>query len=95
MNFSCEKTWNIFSEGRTKGVFQLETNLGRSWSKKSAPKSIEELAALISIIRPGTLEAVIDGEAMTKIYVECKNNGREPSYLHPSLEEILKDRESL
>lgn len=91
MNFSCEKTWNIFSEGRTKGVFQLETNLGRSWSKKSSPKSIEELAALISIIRPGTLEAVIDGEAMTKIYVECKNNGREPKYLHPSLEEILKD----
>jgi len=91
MKSNCEKTWNLFKEGKTKGIFQLETNLGKSWSKKSMPSNIEELAALISIIRPGTLEAVIDGEQMTKIYVECKNNKREPKYLHESLEEILKD----
>jgi len=33
-NYNDEKTWNLFKDGRTKGVFQLESNLGRAWSKR-------------------------------------------------------------
>ena len=42
-------TWQLFAEGKTKGVFQLESNLGKSWSKNLAPNNIEELSALIAI----------------------------------------------
>ena len=50
INYNDEKTWNLFKDGYTKGIFQLESQLGRGWSEKLEPTSIEELAALISII---------------------------------------------
>lgn len=90
IDYSCEKTWKLFAEGKTKGIFQLESNLGKSWSKKVAPRNLEELSALIAIIRPGTLKSFIDGKSMTQHYVDRKHGREEVTYLHESLEEILK-----
>ena len=90
IDYKDEKTWELFKEGKTKGVFQLESNLGRSWSKKLAPDNLEELAALIAIIRPGCLKAVIDGKSMTQRFVDRKHKLEEVSYLHESLEDVLK-----
>lgn len=90
MNFDDKQTWQLFAEGKTKGVFQLESNLGKSWAKKLAPTNIEELSALIAIIRPGTLKAYIDGKSMTQKYVDRKHGREEVTYLHPALEEVLK-----
>lgn len=86
----CEKTWDIFKEGRTKGVFQLESNLGRAWSKRLQPTNIEELAALIALIRPGSLKAVTDGKSMTQHYVDRKSGLDIVKYLHDSLTNILE-----
>ncbi len=88
-DYNCEKTWDLICEGRTKGVFQLESNLGRSWAKRVKPRSIEELAALISLIRPGCLKAVTDGKSMTQHYVDRKSGKDEVVFLHESLEPIL------
>lgn len=85
-----EKTWALYREGLTKGVFQLESNLGRAWSKRLAPENLEELAALIALIRPGCLKAVIDGKSMTQRFVDRKHKKEEVAYLHESLEDILK-----
>ena len=82
VDYEDKKTWELFKEGKTKGVFQLESNLGRSWSKKLAPDNLEELAALIAIIRPGCLKAVIDGKSMTQRFVDRKHKLEEVSYLH-------------
>ena len=90
IDYKDEKTWDLFKDGLTKGVFQLESNLGRAWSKRLAPANLEELAALIALIRPGCLKAVIDGKSMTQRFVDRKNKEEEVSYLHNSLEEILK-----
>jgi DNA polymerase III alpha subunit len=90
MNYNDKQTWQLFAEGKTKGIFQLESNLGKSWAKKLAPTSIEELSALIAIIRPGTLKAYVDGKSMTQHYVDRKHGREEVVYPHPSLEEILK-----
>ena len=84
------KTWDLFKNGYTKGVFQLESNLGKAWAKKLAPSNLEELSALIAIIRPGTLKAITDGKSMTQRYVDRKHGRDEVTYLHESLEEILK-----
>ena len=71
-------TWKIICDGNTKGCFQIESHLGKEWSEKVAPHNIEELAAIISIIRPGTLLAKAeDGRSMTKVYADRKN-GIEP-----------------
>ena len=90
MDYNDKQTWQLFAEGKTKGVFQLESNLGKSWAKKLAPTNIEELSALIAIIRPGTLKAFVDGKSMTQHYVDRKHGREEVTYLHPALEEILK-----
>ena len=90
VSYECEKTWDLISSGRTKGTFQLESNLGKSWAKRIRPRNIEELAALIALIRPGCLKAITDGKSMTQHYVDRKNGLEEVSYLHESLEPILK-----
>jgi DNA polymerase-3 subunit alpha len=90
MNFNDEKTWDLFAQGKTKGIFQLESNLGKSWSKKLAPKNIEQLSALIAIIRPGCLKSNLDGKSLTQHYVDRKHGKDEVVYLDPSLEDVLK-----
>tara|TARA_R110000824_G_scaffold14985_4_gene63372 strand:- start:19407 stop:21002 length:1596 start_codon:yes stop_codon:yes gene_type:complete len=90
LQFEDEKAWDLICSGKTKGVFQLESNLGKSWAKRVKPKNIEELAALISIIRPGTLKAIQDGKSMTQRFVDRKNLKEDITYLHPSLKPILE-----
>ena len=89
MEYNDKKTWQLFAEGKTKGVFQLESNLGKSWSKKLAPSNIEELSALIAIIRPGCLKAYVDGKSMTQHFIDRKHGREDVTYLHEALEEVL------
>jgi DNA polymerase-3 subunit alpha len=93
-NFNDPQVWDLICAGDTKGVFQLESNLGKKWAKESQPRNIKELAALISLIRPGTLLAQHkSGKNMTEIY--CLRKSGSPDfpveYDHESLEPILKE----
>ena len=90
INNKCERTWDMICEGRTKGVFQLESNLGKSWAKRLKPRNIEELAALCALIRPGCLKAIVGGKSMTQHYVDRKHGREKVEYLDPCLEPILK-----
>ncbi len=87
----CQKTWDLFKRGDTKGVFQLESRLGSSLSKKLKPENIEQLAALLSIMRPGALSAFQDGKSVTERYIDRKNGEEQVTYMHSALEESLKD----
>lgn len=89
---TCPETWKIFHSGHTKGVFQLENNLGAEWSEQIAPSSLEELSAVISVIRPGTLKSKNEkGKSLTKIFADRKK-GIEPTKAYvPALEDILKE----
>ena len=89
-SYNCNRTWNLICDGRTKGVFQLESQLGRSWAKRLKPRNIEELAALSALLRPGCLKAIVDGKSMTQHYVDRKNGQEETSYLDESLRNILE-----
>lgn len=89
-NLECQKTWDLIGEGNTKGCFQLESRLGRSYAKKLKPENIEQLSALIAIIRPGCLESFKDGKSITQHYIDIKNGQESIDYLHPALEPVLK-----
>lgn len=91
INFDCKKTWDLISEGNTKGVFQLESRLGQSMAKKLKPDNIEHLSALISIMRPGCLEAFRDGKSVSSHFIDKKNGMESVDYFHSSLEPILKN----
>ena len=93
--YQCKRTWDLICEGRTKGVFQLESNLGKSWAKRVKPRNIEQLAALVSIIRPGCLKAIVDGKSMTQHYVDRKHGEEEIAYLDDSLEPILESTQGV
>lgn len=90
INLSCSRTWELISEGNTKGCFQLESRLGQSMAKKLKPENIEQLSALISILRPGCLEAYRDGKSVSHHYIDRKNGLEAIDYFHPALEPILK-----
>jgi len=93
-NFDDPEVWDLICAVDTKGVFQLESNLGKKWAKESQPRNIKELAALISLIRPGTLLAKHkSGKNMTEVYCLRKNGSPDfpVEYDHESLEPILKE----
>jgi DNA polymerase-3 subunit alpha len=89
INLECKRTWDLISDGNTKGCFQLESRLGRTMAKKLKPSNIEELSALISIMRPGCLEAFRDGKSVSNHYIDKKNGNESVDYFHPALEPIL------
>lgn len=90
INLECEKTWDLISSGNTKGCFQLESRLGQTMAKKLKPSNINELSGLISILRPGCLEAYRDGKSVSSHYIDKKNGLESIDYFHPALEPILK-----
>lgn len=90
ISLDCNKTWSLISEGNTKGCFQLESRLGQMMAKKLKPTNIEQLSALISIMRPGCLEAYRDGKSVSNHYIDKKNQEEEVDFFHESLEPILK-----
>ena len=85
------EVWKMIGEGRVKGVFQIEGHLGKTWAKALKPENMLELAALISIIRPGTLKAIVDGKSMTQHFVDRKFGKEEIPSLHESIDELLKE----
>ena len=89
LNLDCSSTWDLISSGNTKGCFQLESRLGQMMSKKLKPQNMEQLSALISILRPGCLEAVRDGKTVSNHYIDKKNAQESIDYFHPALEQIL------
>ncbi len=90
-NIENEKgVWDIFADGKTKGIFQLESSLGKNWSKKLKPESLEQLSALISILRPGSLKAIIDDKSITQHYVDRRHNKEPVVYIDDNCKEILE-----
>jgi DNA polymerase III alpha subunit len=95
----CSQTWNYLGSGLTKGVFQLEKSLGKKYTKEIKPLNIEELAAVISLIRPGCLEAEFREDdknpgkffSITDTYIKIKSGALQPEYISPALEPIFKD----
>jgi len=85
----CRRTWDMICEGNTKGVFQLESNLGQGKAKEVKPRDIEELSDLIAIIRPGCGDAIVDGKSLTQHYIDRKSGKDEVKYFDSRLEPIL------
>lgn len=77
-------TYAMIGQGFTVGVFQIEKQLGRTWSKNLKPENIDQLSDLVSLIRPGPMESNMHTQ-----YRDVKMNGAAPTYIHPALESIL------
>ncbi|MBM4437828.1 MAG: DNA polymerase III subunit alpha, partial [Actinobacteria bacterium] len=78
------EAFGILRRGRTVGVFQLEGEGMTRTLRRLAPSSLDELAALIALYRPGPMRHIDD-------YIDTKHGRRVPAYLHPKLEPILRE----
>lgn len=85
LDLTDQKVFDLLSEGHTQGVFQLESNLGKVWSKKCKPQSVEEIGELTAIIRPACLDT-----GMADTYVKIKRGEQAPAYIHEILRPILE-----
>jgi DNA polymerase-3 subunit alpha len=92
---NCPKVWDLLATGKTKGVFQLESNLGQGWAERVSPKNIDEIAALSAILRPSCMDAFIGDKNITQHYADRKNKREEVESLHPSLDKILENNQQL
>jgi DNA polymerase-3 subunit alpha len=80
------KTYQIFQDGQTYGIFQFESSGMREILRKAKPQSLEDLIALNALYRPGPLRS-----GMVDDFIARKGGKVEIKYELPQLEPILRD----
>lgn len=78
-----QKTLELFQQADTSGVFQFESNGIRNVLRKVHPESIEDVAAVNALYRPGPMEQI-------DVFVKRKKGELPIEYPHDSLKEILE-----
>ena len=80
-------TFDTICSGNLSGIFQLETSSGmRQIARDLAPRSLEDISALIALYRPGPLDT-----GMIDDFIARKSGKKPITYDHPLLEIILKN----
>ena len=78
------RTYQLLTEARTFGVFQLESAGMRDALKRLKPQRIEDIIAMVALYRPGPMDLIED-------FVNRKH-GRSPiAYEHPLMEQVLQE----
>ncbi len=83
INYEDQKVYELLSSGKTVGLFQLESSGMKDALINMKPNRLEDIIALVALYRPGPMSNI-------PVYNECKHGKRDPDYLHPKLEQILK-----
>src|SRR5689334_21775892 len=81
-----EKTYKLFSDGQTYGVFQFESSGMRELLRKAKPERLDDLIALNALYRPGPLKS-----GMVDDFISRKQGKTEVKYELKQLEPILSD----
>ncbi len=82
--FTDEKSYELLTRGESSGVFQFESVGVRDSLRKLKPDCIEDIIAIGALYRPGPMDNI-------PAYISCKHGRQAPDYLHPKLEETLKE----
>ena len=80
------KTYQLFGEGQTYGVFQFESSGMRDILRKARPQRLDDLIAMNALYRPGPLRS-----GMVDDFIARKQGKTEIKYELPQLEPILAD----
>ena len=86
ISLNDDATYQLCSEGRTTGVFQLESAGMKALLRRLRPEVFEDLIALVALYRPGPL-----GSNMVNDFVDGKHGKVKIKYFLPQLEPILKE----
>ncbi len=78
--------YDLLQKADTLGIFQLESSGMRALLKKLRVDCFEDIIAVLAMYRPGPL-----GSGMVDQYIQCKHGRAKVEYLHPMLEDVLKE----
>ena len=78
------KTYQLLTEARTFGVFQLESAGMRDALKRLKPQRIEDIIAMVALYRPGPMDLIED-------FVNRKHGRAAIAYEHPLMEQVLQE----
>ncbi|MFB0519319.1 MAG: DNA polymerase III subunit alpha [Acidobacteriota bacterium] len=78
------KTYQLFSEGRTTGIFQFESSGMKDILRRFNPQKFDDLIALNALYRPGPIRS-----GMIDEFISRKHGKIATTYEVPELEEIL------
>lgn len=84
--FDDPKTFELLQKGKTKGVFQFESEGIGEVLRKLHPDKFEDLIAVNALYRPGPL-----GSGMVDDYIDRRHGRKETTYLFPQLEPVLSE----
>ncbi|WP_077327455.1 DNA polymerase III subunit alpha [Virgibacillus siamensis] len=77
-----EAAYNLLQEGKTNGIFQLESQGMKRVLRNLEPTRFEDIVAVNALYRPGPMEHIPE-------YIERKHGNAAVTYPHPDLESIL------
>jgi DNA polymerase-3 subunit alpha len=80
------KTYQLFVDGQTYGIFQFESSGMREILRKAKPQRLGDLIAMNALYRPGPLKS-----GMVDDFIARKQGKSEVKYELPQLEPILSD----
>ena len=75
-------TFDMLTQGKTGGVFQMESSGMTGVCLGLKPQNIEDITAIIALYRPGPMDSI-------PRFVACKHDPSLVTYKHPKLEPIL------
>jgi DNA polymerase-3 subunit alpha len=78
--------YQLISSGDTAGIFQMESSGFTEMVRKLRPSCFEDIIAAGALYRPGPLDS-----GMVDVFINRKHGREKVSYLHPSLEPVLKE----
>tara|TARA_A100001037_G_scaffold49219_1_gene41111 strand:+ start:27567 stop:31292 length:3726 start_codon:yes stop_codon:yes gene_type:complete len=79
-----DKTFEMLSEGKTAGVFQLEGAGMTRYITELKPESLGDIAAMIALFRPGPMDHI-------STFIDGRHGRITPEYLHPAIKDILEE----
>jgi len=79
-----DETYKLLSDGKTIGVFQLESAGMQRYLKELEPSVLEDIIAMVALYRPGPME-------LLPTYIARKHGREKVIYPHPKTESILKN----
>ena len=82
INYNDKNVYEMLSQAKTEGVFQLESAGMKSFMRELQPESLEDVIAGISLYRPGPMDFIPK-------YIKGKNDKASIRYDCPELEKIL------
>ena len=79
-----KSTFDLLGRGETVGVFQLESAGMTRHIKELKPNTINDIAAMIALFRPGPMDHI-------ETFINAKHGRKEVTFIHSGLKDILQE----